>query len=146
MGVMSNEVNYDLLLSDLANCCLQLGSCEYCKKEKCLIGYAKESIKHCFKNDVTYVMDGCENIPLNDAKTFEQELLIEAIVHILKQCKSCKEDHYDNCLINVMRSSYEVCLFGEIQKYKGSTITYLSDISKQRPEIAEIMIEKYNIK
>lgn len=146
MGVMSNEVNYDLLLSDLANCCLQLGNCGHCKKEKCLIGYAKESIKNCLKNDVTYIVDGCKNIPLNDAKIFEQEILIEAIIHILKQCKSCKEDHYDNCLINVMRSSYEVCLFGEIQKYKGSTIKYLSDISEQRPEIAEIMIEKYNIK
>lgn len=146
MGVMSHEVNYDLLLSDLANCCLQLGNCGSCKKGKCLVGYAKESMKNCLKDDITYIMNGCENIPLNDVKSFEQEILIESIVDILKQCKSCKEDHYDNCLINVMRSSYEVCLFGEVQKYKGSTITYLTDISEQRPEIAEIMLQKYNAK
>lgn len=143
MGVMSNEVNFDLLLSDLAECCLQ-GNCPECKKSKCLIGYIKESVKGCLKDNVTYVMDGCENIPLEDSKIFEKETLINAIVNILKQCKSCKEDHYSNCLINVMRSSYEVCLFGEVQEYKGSTLTYLNDISKVNPEIAKAIMEMYS--
>lgn len=146
MGVMSSEVDFNLLLSDLGECCLQIEHCVTCSKEECIIGYAKECIKNCLKDDVTYIMDGCDNIPLNDSKIFDKESLITAISNILKQCKSCKEDHYDNCLINVMRSCYEVCLLGEIQKYKGSTFTYLNDIKNIKSEIADSIIHNYNSK
>jgi len=143
MGVMSSEVDFNLLLSDLGECCLQLNHCGTCLKEECIIGYAKECIKNCLKHDVTYIIDGCEKIP-HDTKIFEEESLIKAITNILKQCKSCKEDHYDNCLINVMRSCYEVCLLGEIQKYKGSTFTYLNDIKDINLRIANDIIVHYN--
>lgn len=144
MGVMSSEVDFNLLLNDLGECCLQLDNCVNCSKENCIIGYAKECVKGCLKDDVTYVMDGCNNIPLHDSKIFDTELLVHAIANILKQCKSCKEDHYENCLINVMRSCYEICLLGEAQKYKGSTFTYLNDIKAVKEEIADKIIQAYN--
>lgn len=147
MGVLSNEVNYDVLLSDLGECCLQLSNCgEKCAERKCIIGYAKDCLTNCLKNDVTYVMDGCINIPLSDSKVFDEESLADSIVNILKQCKSCNEDHFENCIINVMRSCYEVCLFGEIQKYKGSAFTYLNEIQHENANIAKLICEKYSIK
>lgn len=141
MGVTFNEVNFDLLLSDLSESCT---SCGECKKKECIIGYAKECVKDCLKNNVTYVMDGCNNIPLHDSKIFETEYLAKSIANILKQCKSCKEEHYDNCLINVMRSCYEVCIFGEIQKYEGSTFNYLNKIQNLNPDIADEIIQFFN--
>lgn len=141
MGVTFNEVNFDLLLSDLSESCT---SCSECKKKECIIGYAKECVKDCLKNNVTYVMDGCNNIPLHDSKIFETEYLAKSIANILKQCKSCKEEHYDNCLINVMRSCYEVCIFGEIQKYEGSTFNYLNKIQNLNPDIADEIIQFFN--
>lgn len=141
MGVTFNEVNFDLLLSDLSESC---ASCGECKKKECIIGYAKECVKDCLKNNVTYVMDGCNNIPLHDSKIFETEYLAKSIANILKQCKSCKEEHYDNCLINVMRSCYEVCIFGEIQKYEGSTFNYLNKIQNLNPDIADEIIQFFN--
>lgn len=141
MGVTFNEVNFDLLLSDLSESCTNCGEC---KKKECIIGYAKECVKDCLKNNVTYVMNGCNNIPLHDSKIFETEYLAKSIANILKQCKSCKEEHYDNCLINVMRSCYEVCIFGEIQKYEGSTFNYLNKIQNLNPDIADEIIQFFN--
>ncbi len=145
MGVFANEINFDSLITNLGNCCLKKDSCTSCIKEKCLIGYSEESVKKCLKNNVTYVENGYENIPLADTKVYDHDNLIIAIADILKQCKSCRENHYDNCIINVIRSCYEVALVGETQKYKGSTLIYLSDIKYLNEDIGNKILDKYNL-
>lgn len=143
MGILNSEVNYDQVVSDLGKCCLGTDSCGVCKQEACIIGYGKKCITGCFKEGVTYVEDGGENIPI-DTKIFHEEVLSKGIAHILKQCKSCSENHFENCIINVIRNCYEVAIFGELQPYEGSAFRYLNQIHNSNPEIAGVIIEHFH--
>lgn len=144
MGILNSELNYDLVLTDLSKSCMSEEVCGTCSHNDCIIGYAKKCITQCFKEENTYVVNGAQQIPLTDFKVFDTEHLEEAIAHILKQCKSCKENHFDNCVINIIRNCYEVGLFGEIQNYEGSAFRYLNQIHNSHPEIANSIISFFH--
>lgn len=142
MGVMSQDVNYNLLLQDIEKNCKTEGTCGNCLKEGCLIGYTKKCLTDSLKSKATYVEAGVERIP-HDLRSFEHDVALDAIAHILRQCKSCEEDHYEDCLINVIRSCYEIITMGEAQKYQGSIFLYLSEIEKQYPECASHIMAEF---
>ncbi|GAA0122348.1 MAG: hypothetical protein KID00_02335 [Clostridium argentinense] len=145
MASFVNEINFDRLITNLGNCCLKKDNCcTNCVKETCLIGYSEESVKKCLKNNFLYVENGYANIPLADIKVYDHDNLITAIADILKQCKNCRENHYNDCIINIIRSCYEVALIGEMQKYKGSALVYLSDIKNINEDIGNKIFEKYS--
>lgn len=50
------------------------------------------------------VPGGKESIPLLDFKVFDELELKTAIAHILRECKDCKEDHTEDCIINIIRN------------------------------------------
>lgn len=143
MGVMNSELNYDLILKDLGKCCLGEEQCGSCSKEQCIVGFAKGSITKCFKEGVTYVENGADSIPVADLKMYIEEDFEAGIAHILRQCRSCKEDHFDNCVVSVLRNCYEVGLFGETKTYHGSALAYLSEINESNPQIAANISEVY---
>ena len=66
-----------------------------------------------------------------------------AIAHILKECKECKEDHTEDCIINVIRSCYEVSLIGDTHPYEGSTIQYLMFLKEHYPDQAACIADVY---
>ena len=142
MGIQHSEVNYDNLINNLGNCCLTEERCGTCKQSNCLIGYSKKCVISCLKSSVTYVIDGQANIPTIDGKVYDKHNLIDATADVLKQCKNCNKDHFDNCLINVLRNCYEVLLFGEKQDYNGSNLLYLNDIKSLDEEIAEELLKR----
>lgn len=144
MSNLDMELNYDSVLTDLSKSCMGEQVCGTCTHSDCIVGYAKSCITQCFKEKSVYIKDGVEHIPLTDFKVFDTEHLEEAIAHILKQCKSCKENHFDNCIINVIRNCYEIGLFGEIQSYEGSAFRYLNQIHNSHPEIANSIIEFFH--
>lgn len=144
MGIMNSELNYDLVLTDLGKCCMGEERCGECLQSECLIGYAKKCITACFKEGITYVEEGEKNIPVTDLKLFDNENMIQGIAGILRQCKSCSENHFENCIINVIRSCYEVAVFGETQKYNGSAFRYLNQIHESHPKIASEIIEAFH--
>lgn len=146
MGILSNEVNYNNLKHNLNQCCLENFSCKHCNKRNCLIGYSKINIYNCMKNNVTYVENGFDNIPVSDTKIYDTHSLVVAIADILKQCRSCKEDHFNNCLINVLRSCYEVALFGEPQEYDGNALSYLKNLQNINKDIADKIFIEYRRK
>lgn len=136
--------NYELIMKDLSNLCLTTDICGTCAKHQCLIGYGKKAITECIMKESLKVENGMEQIPSYDLKLFHEEYFVEGIAHILQQCKSCKENHSDDCIINVIRSCYEVAFLGEPQQYQGSTFMYLNKIQESNPEIAEQIIAYYN--
>ena len=69
--------------------------------------------------------------------------LEESIAHILKECKDCKEDHTENCIINVIRNCYEVGLLGDPHPYEGSALQYLMFLSENFPEKSELIAKFY---
>lgn len=144
MGILNSELNYDKVIADLGKACLKEDQCGGCVKEECIIGFAQQCITRCFKEGVTYVENGSERIPVTDLKIYNEEELERGIAHILKQCKSCSQEHFDNCIINIIRNCYEVGLFGEIQSYEGSNFRYLNQIHNSHPKYAQNIIEEFH--
>jgi len=85
-----------------------------------------------------------EKIPITDFKLFDETELETAIAHILKECKDCKEDHTDECIINVIRSCYEVGLLGDVQTYEGSALQYLMYLKENYPDKALLIADAYS--
>lgn len=143
MGVAFKEINFSRLVDKLSPCCLSENECGVCERETCLVGYGTECIKKCMINKVTYVVDGYDNIPITDTRIYDKEYIMDGVVDILKTCKSCKENHFENCIVNILRSCYEVILLGEEKDYKGSAFVYLNELKETNPEIADILFKKY---
>ncbi len=135
--------NADMVWEDLESCCLRDTSCAQCQRGECTIGYAKECIRSFRKAPQKEVPEGIEHIPTADFKAFDEMDLEEGIAHILKECKDCKEDHTENCIINVIRNCYEVGLLGDPHPYEGSALQYLMYLSENFPEKSEQIAKFY---
>ena len=138
--VHKKGLNAELVENDLEHCC---NICGQCQNEACVIGYGKHCIKEYRQEPKKLVPNGTEKIPTTDFKTFDEAELEIAIAHILKECKDCKEDHDENCIINVIRNCYEVGLLGVVQPYEGSTIQYLMRLQSDFPEKTAQVAEAY---
>lgn len=135
--------NHKLVWTDLENCCRSEAVCGQCQNEACIIGFAKQCIKEYQNEPKKEVSNGTERIPTMDCKVFEETDLELAIAHILKECKDCKEDHVENCIINIIRNCYEVGLFGDIQPYEGSTLQYVMRLKSEFPERSLEIAQEY---
>ena len=144
MGVKFSEVDFQRLQKDLEKCCLGEEVCGTCNKQECIIGYAQNCIEACLKDQVTYVLEGDEKIPFTDFKLYYEEEMAKGIAHTLKMCRSCSEEHYDQCLISVLRNCYEIGLFGETQPYTGSNFQYLHEIHEKKERVAEDIMEAFH--
>ena len=49
-------------------------------------------------------------------------------------------------IVNILRSCYEVILFGEEKEYKGNALVYLNDLKGSNPEMADKLFQKYMIR
>ncbi len=136
-------LNAELIRDDLENCCLNDTVCEQCKEEACTIGFAKQCIRDYMKEPKKEVPGGTDKIPITDFKVFDEIELETAIAHILKECKDCKEDHTENCIINVIRNCYEVGLFGNAHPYEGSALQYLMYLKSGFPEKSSRIADIY---
>ncbi len=136
-------MNADLVWEDLLDCCMEGEVCTQCQEEACSIGYAKKCIKDYQKAPKKEIAEGTDKIPTTDFKVYDPHKLETAIAHILKECKDCKEDHTENCIINVIRNCYEVGLFGDIHSYEGSALQYLMYLKAISPESAGRIADIY---
>lgn len=143
--VHKKGLNAALVANDLEHCCRSEAVCGQCQKTACTIGYAKQCIQNYQKEPKKEVPEGTEHIPTMDFKVFDETELETAIAHILKECKDCKEDHTENCIINVIRNCYEVGLLGDVHPYEGSVLQYLvylkSDFPEKSNHIADIYMK-----
>lgn len=136
-------LNAELIGNDLENCCRGESACGQCQGKLCTIGFAKNCIQEYKKAPKKEVAGGASQIPLADFKVFEEEDMEVAIAHILKECKDCKEDHTEDCIINVIRNCYEVGLLGDIHPYEGSSLQYLMYLKAHFPEKAGSIADIY---
>lgn len=144
MAILNEELNLVEIFKDLGKICKSTDVCGSCAEKDCLIGYARNKAAECRIAKRTGVMNGYENIPTCDLRGgYDEYNVLHAISHLLAQCRGCKEDHYDNCLINVIRSCLEVIEFGEEQEYTGNVIEYLFTISQKDIEKATVIKEEY---
>jgi hypothetical protein len=140
MGASIFDMNE--ISKDLSNICLQE---KVCAGKECLIGYSKYCVAQCNQKDLSYVENGMKEIPLTDMRGgYDDTEVLHAIAHLLAQCHSCKNDHNDNCILNIVRSAYEVIAFGEEQEYGGNPLAHLMKLSQLNPEKGAIVLEEYN--
>lgn len=135
--------NDKLVWDDLQNCCKSETVCGNCQGSECIIGFAKQCVKEYQEKPQKEVPNGAERIPTMDFKAFDEAELEIAIAHILKECKDCKEDHVEDCIINVIRNCYEVGLFGDVQPYEGSTLQYLMHLQAEYADKSIKIAEEY---
>lgn len=136
-------LNAQLVLYDLEQCCRSESVCGQCQNEACTIGYAKQCVKNYEKEPKKEVPNGVEHVPTTDFKVFDEMDLETAIAHILKECKDCKEDHTEDCIINVVRNCCEVGLIGDTHPYEGSALQYLMYLQENYPEKASLIARLY---
>ncbi|ABR46974.1 conserved hypothetical protein [Alkaliphilus metalliredigens QYMF] len=134
---MEGNIDFNVLIQEMGKCCLTENVCETCDKEKCLVGYCKQSLLTTFKQQDEFIDGGMDDIPYDDLKAFDEETLINAIVFTLNQCKNCHLYHDEDCIINIIRSAMEIALIGQEQDYKGSTLVYFTDLQSTNKVIAD---------
>lgn len=132
--VHKKGLNAELVMDDLEACCRTESACIQCQKADCVIGYAKQCIRNYQKEPKKEVPEGVQHVPTMDFKVFDEFELENAIAHILHECKDCKEDHTEDCIINVIRNCYEVGLLGDVQPYEGSALQYLMYLKANFPD------------
>ena len=144
MAIFFDQINLIEIFKDLGRICKTPNVCGSCAEKKCLIGYARNCTAECRVAKRTGVPNGFKEIPPSDIRGgYDEYDVLHAIAHLLVQCKGCKEEHYNNCLINIVRSCLEVIEFGEEQEYEGNIITYLMKLSQIDGTKAEIIKEEY---
>ncbi|MBD5509284.1 MAG: hypothetical protein HDR05_14935 [Lachnospiraceae bacterium] len=142
-GEHKKGLNAELIGNDLENCCRGEAQCGQCRHSACNIGFAKQCIANYKKAPQKEVPGGTSGIPTTDFRLFDEAELETAIAHILKECKDCKEDHTENCIINVIRNCYEVSLLGDPHPYEGSSLQYLMYLKENFPDKAAYIADIY---
>ena len=140
---MTTIFDYDGLIKKVGQCCLTEEECGTCAKENCLIGYCKESILTCLKKQDGFLADGMANLPVADTKVYDPNAITQALGFLLHQCRNCYLYHDDDCLLNIIRSSLEIIIFGESLDFMGSALAYLNEIKDKNPEMAAKIAEVY---
>lgn len=143
---MANNKEFDFikLFYDIRKLCLTEAHCVKCKEGACLVGYARKCIGQAKQKNTDTLKGAFEEVPAYDINGgYDSQDALEAIAHALQQCKSCRANHTDDCLINIVRACYEVIAFGDHQDYNGSTLMYLAGIQEKYPEAAAIIAEAY---
>lgn len=147
MAITKEELNLIEIFKDLGNICQTEAVCGKCSGPYCLVGYSKECAAACRIKKQTFVDNGYENIPPSDIRGgYDEFEVLHAISHLLLQCRSCKQDHYENCVINVIRSCLEVIEFGDEQIYEGDPLSYMIKIANLDTHKGDIMREEYMAK
>ncbi len=145
MAITKEELNLIEIFKDLGNICKTEKVCNYCAEEHCLVGYSKLCTAKCRIKKQSFVVNGFNDIPPSDIRGgYDEYAVLHAISHLLLQCRSCKEDHYENCIINVVRSCMEVIELGEEQIYEGDPLSYMIKIAGIDPEKAAIIRDEYS--
>ena len=143
MGTTLKDLDHAHVIDSLADTCLGEERCGTCERSGCIVGYAQDCVRGCIKEQVTFVEDGAKNIP-HDFKVYPEAKLAHGIASILQGCRSCGQEHFENCIINVVRNCYEVALFGETETYEGSALRYLASMNMRGLKDADLILEEYH--
>lgn len=134
--------NIEKSVKEICDECCHRGT-EQCNYRRCNIGFVNYVAKN-IKNNSTYsITDGESLIPKSDVKYYEEKVIAHGIANVCRLCKNCNENHSENCVISLIRRSLEYTQLRDRIVYPGNVIMYLMNVSKQKPELAELIKEEY---
>ena len=134
--------NLESNVKEICSDCCHKGT-EKCNYRKCNIGFAEYVVKNIKENSIKSIEDGENLIPKNDLKYYDEKIIARGIANICKLCKDCNENHSENCVVALIRRSLEYTQLKDKIEYPGNVLMYLMNVSKQKPEFAELIKQEY---
>lgn len=139
-------VDIDKIRKVVDRCCKTDAECGECVKVHCLIGFCQTVLNYCRQKQSYTIPQGYRFIPRSDFRAYYQKDLIRAVVEVLLQCQNCRDNHEEDCVINIIRSSLELALLGENIPYDGSAFGYLIKVNSKNPEVGSVLLQEYQQK
>jgi len=139
----ARDVNLDRIQAAVNRCCKTEAECKKCEKVSCLIGYCQIALDYSRQKNSFHIPRGNQHIPGHDFRAYYQPDLILALVEVLLQCQGCRDNHEEECVINVTRSALELALLGESLNYEGSALLYLIQVSRLNPDLGKELLQLY---
>jgi hypothetical protein len=139
------QINIASIIEAVQDCCRGETECSTCTGKDCLIGFAKLVSEFARSKNTLSIPNGLKMIPTKDYKVYDTDFVATALAVINHECKNCMDNHDDNCIINIIRSTLEVALIGEHIDFSGNPLAYLINISQRNPEMGGKVMEKYKM-
>lgn len=140
---MSEQINFVSVKNAVENCCRHGAECSTCQGKDCLIGFAKIVSEYANCKKALSIPDGIKLVPTRDYKLYDADMVATALASINNECKNCMDNHDDNCVVNIIRSSLEVALFGEHVEFTGNPLIYVMNLSKINPTLGDKVMQEY---
>ena len=125
------------------HCCKTEAECGSCDKAHCLIGFAQTALAYARQKNTARIPRGHEFVPQDDLRVYYQQDLIAALAEVLLQCQNCRDNHEEECVVNVTRRSLELALLGENFDYEGSVSAYLMQVGRHNQETGNCLLQAY---
>ncbi|MDR3562596.1 MAG: hypothetical protein P4N59_14340 [Negativicutes bacterium] len=142
---MSDQFNVASIKTAVQNCCRSEMECTSCHGKECLVGFAKIVADYAGVKKTLSIPNGLKMVPAADYKIYEIDQVAVALAVINHECKNCMDSHDDNCVINIVRSSLEVAMFGEHLKFAGNPLMYIMSLSEINPELGGKVMQEYRL-
>lgn len=137
-------MNFDQAEEQLEVVCRTEALCGQCAGKECLVGYAKYCLAKMRGVIPPFMEGGFESIPAVDIRgSYDEYDVLHTIAQMLNECHACKENHKDDCVINIVRGCMEVIAFGDEQEFEGNPLPYMMAMGSKYPEQGAIILEEY---
>lgn len=138
------SLNIPYIRKNIECCCRGEENCDTCSGKNCLVGFAKIVSNYADLKKLLTIPGGIKLVPINDFKVYEADDLVRTLAVINLECKNCMDNHDENCVVNIMRSSIEIALLGQSVEFSGGALNYIMSLSKINSELGSKVMEKYN--
>ncbi|MGI9861541.1 hypothetical protein SDD30_09185 [Moorella naiadis] len=139
----ARNIDLNRMQEFIDRCCKTESECSQCNRTQCLIGFAQTAIAYARKKNTSRIPRGHELVPQDDLRAYYQDDLTNALVEVLLQCQNCRDNHEEECVINVTRRALELALLGDNFEYEGSVFTYLMQLTRHNQEIGNKLLRVY---
>lgn len=133
-----------ILKESLDSICLGEGKCGHCAGQKCLLGYIRYILKEA-RDKENYYLDSNIDMDLLLKKDYDKALVLEALALILIDARENGWTSDESFVINKIKHSLELILFGEVLDYKKNLMAYLA-AAKVRSSFYGMSLEKKVLK
>lgn len=141
---IDEELNIPSIKSYLESCCHSEVNCGSCVGKQCLVGFAKIISDYAAIKKTLTIPNGIKMVPFQDFKVYETNNVAMALAAINLECKNCMDNHDDNCVVNIIRSSLEVALLGQYVDFSGNPLSYLMSLIQRNDEVGKQVMAHYN--
>ncbi|NLJ78838.1 MAG: TMEM165/GDT1 family protein [Tissierellia bacterium] len=125
--------------------CLGEHNCGCCSGQDCIIGCIRELLARARYEDEYYIQQDIEFIKLVD-KGFDRDKVIEALSMIIADYMRYGVVEERNFIINEVKESFEIILFGEKIEFDGELQEYIDRVKRFNQHTGEVLQDRIESK